>query len=276
MSKEKEQKKGLDPKSLVLLPTGKPHISFSELSTWVGCSWRHRLKNIDGIDLDTRGPALFFGTAVHAACEHYTKTLEVDTTIATDMIKKDWKENDFKDLDMYLEQAQAIMADLPAFLETTFPGWKRISAEHRLYEDIRVKDYKHAFKGFIDAIIKAPGPRKKQLIWLIDWKTTGWGWDRNKKSDMMTKAQLILYKHYWCQEMGIEDHRDVRCAFVLLKRAAKPGRHCELITVSVGDKSIERALKLVSNMLSGLTKGLAIKNRFSCKWCEYRDTPHCT
>lgn len=270
MSKEEKQLK----EGLVLLPTGKPHVSFSELRDWVECSWRHKLKHIDGIDLDDRGPALDFGTAVHAACERYVMTRELNAAIAVDGIKKAWKKYGYDNEKEYIAQAEAIIAEVPTFLDSTFPGWKVITAEHKLYE--RVDGHEQAFKGFIDAVIEAPGKRSKQLIWLLDWKTTSWGWSREKKSDELTRAQLILYKYFWCQEFNIEDPRDVRCAFVLLKRTANDGQRCGLVTVSVGDKTTARTMKKVNNMLRGMKKGLALKNRFSCRYCPYNNTPHCT
>jgi hypothetical protein len=91
----------------------------------------------------------------------------------------------------------------------------------------------------------------------------------------MVKAQLALYKNYWCQKNPQVQMKDVRCGFVLLKKSAKPGDHCELFSVSLGEVPIQRSLKVVSNMLSAVKKGIAIKNRDSCTWCEYKNTEHC-
>lgn len=261
------------------LPTGKPHVSFSEIREWKECSFRHKLKFVLKIDLGKPGPLMDFGTAVHASCEKFLRTRVMDPSIATDMIKKVWEKN--KDLvgfepaglPKFLKEAEDICADVPKWMEETFPEWEFVDAEHYLYEPI--EGHPHAFKGFIDGVIRCKNAKGKWLFWLIDWKTTSWGWNTYKKSDDMVRAQLVLYKNYWAVKTG-NDPKDVRCGFVLLKRAAKPGAHCELITTSVGDVTTGRSLKIINNMVTSVKKGIALKNRASCTYCDYKDTPHCT
>lgn len=267
---------------LELLPTGKYHVSFSELSDWVECSFRHQLKFVDKITFEDRSHYLDFGIAIHAACENYLSTRKMDPNIATDIIKSAWKkhgheeaEGKIANLKECLAQAERILATVPAWMDETFPGWKCVKAEHFLYE--RIDGRPHAFKGYIDGVIEVEQTirgKKKKIIWLLDWKTTTWGWDRRKKQDPHKKRQLIYYKNFWAQEHGF-DIKDIRCGFVLLKRTAKPGANCELLPFSVGDVSIKRSLKVVNNMLASVKKGQAFKNRFNCTYCGYKDTPHC-
>lgn len=268
-----------DGSPYIILPTGKHHISFSELRTWKECSFRHYLQHVKKIELDKPGPLMDFGTAVHASCENYLKTRIMDVSIATQIIKDVWEKNkelagfEPKTLKGFLEEAEAILTEVPTFVDATFPDWEFIDAEHQLYEPIEGQP--HAFKGFIDGVIKATGPRGKPLVWLIDWKTTSWGWNRYKREDEMVKAQLVLYKNYWTKKVGI-DPKDVRCGFVLLKRTAKSAQHCELIPVSVGDVTSKKSLKIVNNMIASVKRGISIKNRNECTYCVYKDTVHCT
>lgn len=276
--KEREASSAEVPK-FELLPTGKAHISFSEVRDWKDCSYRHKLKYILKINLSRPGPLLDFGTAVHASCEDYLKTREMKPQIAVDMIRGIWEKNkDVKGFEPstlagYVKEAEAILTDVPAWMDETFPDWEFVDAEHYLYEAIDNKP--HAFKGFIDGIIKCKGPRGKTLFWLLDWKTTGWGWTADKKSDPMVCAQLVLYKNFWSQKTG-NDPKDVRCGFVLLKRSAKKDKHCELVTTSVGDVTTHRSLTVINSMLGSVKKGIAIKNRNACTFCDYYNTPHCT
>src|SRR4051812_41435714 len=76
-----------------MLPTGKPHVSFSEMRDWQDCSYRHKLKHVLKIDKFKPGPLMDFGTAVHASCENYLKTRVMKPEIATDMIRKTWETN---------------------------------------------------------------------------------------------------------------------------------------------------------------------------------------
>ena len=259
---------------LVKLPTGKVNVSFSELRTWQECSWRHKLRHVKLIDLDKPGVALDFGTSVHAAHENFIKTRVMDTSIATVMLRKLWSEHGHVDnVEEAIIQAEACLNEVPKFYEDTYPGWEPIDAEHLLYE--RVGDKPHIFKGYIDAIISAPGPRKKRLVWILDAKTTSWGWTGEKKADPNVQQQLIFYKHFWSLKTG-HDPKDIRCGFLLLKRTAKDTHHCELVKVSVGDVTTGRAMKTLNNMLASVKRGVAIKNRDSCKYCPYYGTEHCT
>jgi hypothetical protein len=109
---------------------------------------------------------------------------------------------------------------------------------------------------------------------LIDWKSSQRGWLRAKKQDKMTAAQLVLYKSFWSQKHKI-DLKSIRCAFVILKKSAKVGNHCELFPISVGEVTIKRNLKIIENMLASVKKGIALKNKNSCIYCDYKNTEHC-
>ena len=268
--------------SFEVLPTGKQHVSFSEVKLWKECSYHHNLVHIKKLSLFKPSPALDFGTAVHASCEHYLLTREMKPEIAFDSMEKAWATNSTPENPNFTQaslaksklEATTILSELPKFLDETFPEWETISAEHQLYEPIN--SHPHAFKGFIDGVIKAKGKRGETIYWVIDWKTAARGWYRDKRSDPMVAAQLALYKNYWCQKNPEIPFKNVRAAFVILKKAAKPGEHCELFSISLGEVPINRSLKVVSNMLTAVKKGIALKNRDSCMWCEFKNTEHCT
>ena len=263
-----------------VLPTGKPHVSFSEVKQWKECSYKHYLFHVKKIDLSKPSPVLDFGTSVHAACEKYLLSKELDTQIVIDALEKAWKRHEGdasfteKTLEKAKEEALAILSEVPQFLEKEFPEWEVVDAEHQLYES--VSGQPHAFKGFIDGVIKVKGKRGEDVYWILDWKTTARGWFREKRSDEMVKAQLALYKNFWCQKNPNVPFKNVKCGFILLKKAAKPGEHCELFTVSLGETPVKRSLKVINNMLTSVKKGISIKNRDACTYCEYKDTEHCT
>lgn len=290
MSRENEEIPQI--KSLTFLPTNKPHISFSELSDWVSCTWRHQKKHIEKIALDSRSHYLDFGIAIHAACEDYLLTRVMKEKIALDIINDTWKkfsyeekEGEIANLELCLKQASEILKEVPAWLDEMFPNWELLSAEHLLYE--KIEGEPHAFKGYIDAVICSEHvirKKKKKIIWLLDWKTTSWGWDRKKKQDPHKKRQLIYYKNFWSKKMNVSP-KDIKCGFVLLKRTVSqkaiienPDKklRCELLTVSVGEVSTKRALDVIDNMLYFVNKRKALKNKYSCDYCEYRETEHCT
>ncbi len=303
------------------LPTGKNHVSASEMRTWAECSWRHQLGHVKGIDLSEPSPVPTFGTACHEGCESFLQTRCMDVQVTHRAIDRLWDMCGFKDevgLARFLERRQTtleaaieeygfgaksraeahrdadlVLTEVPAFMEETFPGWKHVAAELALYEPIGGTGV--SLKGFVDCVIEAHDKRGRPLTWIIDWKTSAWGWKTEKKQDPLVQAQLVLYKRYWMQKMAAEglalldEHgpddprvqshrsanmrlRDVRCGFVLLKRSAKPGEHCELVPVSVGDAPIQRVEKRTLDMISSLRRGVAVKNRSACTYCDFNGT----
>ena len=271
-------------------PTNKPHVSFSEIKCWKECAYRHKLTHIDKIDVFEPSPYLDFGTAVHEGCETILENRTVDRDKLLTDIKSAWKEHGFEDpewyskmpgwykhepVDTWCSWAENMWNEVPQFLDDTFPGWEYVAAEEMLYEPIENKDLK--FKGYIDGIIKVPKKKGSGYnYWIIDWKTAqAYGWRRSKKQDILMTAQLILYKHFWSKKHSIE-LKDIRCGFILLKRGGKPGRVCELVTVSVGPKSLEKGIKMMNSMVSSVRKGLFFKNRNSCTYCQFKDTEYCT
>ena len=275
---------------IIDFPTKKKHVSFSEVKCWKECSYRHKLVHIDKIDTFKPSPYLDFGTAVHEGCEVLLEGKEVDREKILSDIVKAWDEHGFGEPEWYeqmpgwykhapveewCEWAENMWNDVPAFLDSKFPEWQFVAAEEALYEDIDGSDIK--FKGFIDAIIKVPKKRGEGFnYWIIDWKTAqSYGWRREKKQDILMTAQLILYKYFWSRKHNIP-LKDIRCGFVLLKRGAKPGKVCELVTVSVGPKAIDRAVSILSGMIRTVRSRMAIKNRMSCKYCDFYQTEHCT
>ena len=265
-----------------MFPTQKPHVSYSEIKTWKECPWRHKLAQIDKVDLSTPSPNLDFGTIVHAELENFLTTRTMNPDNVESEIRRTWAEKKFDELpdakknglvDSWVKWARQILDEVPAFLDENFPNWVAIEAEHALYEDIPGQEIK--FKGFIDGLIECDGKRGR-VVWVIDWKTSSArGWDSRKRQDFNVLAQIALYKSFWRAKKSMPS-KDVKCGYVLLKKGVKPGRSCELFTVSVGPTVEEKARKMVANMIASVKRGLFMKNRESCKYCDYHQTKYCT
>ena len=160
-------------------PTGKAHVSYSEVRCWKECSYRHKLQHIDKIDLNKPSPYLDFGINVHEGCESLLNTGVVPKEKLLQNIRNAWEKNGFDDpvwvkkqpgwykyfpVEEWCSWASNMWDDIPHFLDDTFPGWEPVVAEEKLYEPIIDKGLK--FKGFIDVIIKVP--RKKWYIQILD------------------------------------------------------------------------------------------------------------
>ena len=281
-----------DSNNLPLLRNGKPHVSYSEVSTWQACPWRHTLAYIDGLSEFEPSPYLDYGTILHDAIEGFLNTRKIDLELVYKKIRASWKKRGYDseefiaaqtlrsesqgwkykhvNLEGWLASAKNALDQLPDFLDEKFPGWKPYAAEHNLYESVHGSE-EGKFKGFIDCIIELPNG--KHVV--IDWKTAGpRGWNKDQRRDFLKQAQIVLYKHYWMQVTG-KPSRDIKTCFVLLKRDSKPGKSVDIVEVSSGPKMIAKANKMVSGMLKGMRTGFVPKNKLSCKFCEFANTEHC-
>jgi len=264
-----------------MLPTGKAHISFSEIKNWSECSFRHYLTYVKKIDMFVPNIHVAFGSATHNIIENFLKNKTMDTEIGRKYLEKYLEDNKdhekFKpyNVEKEMEKVTSIVNDVPKFLDENFPNWSYVDAEEFLMEGLEklVESHKDvSFKGFIDAVISVPGKNDKKIYWLLDWKTSSRPWDRYKIED--AKLQLVLYKKFWAEKHGI-DMKDIRCGFVTLIKSAKSGSHCRLIPVSVGEVSAGKSLTVIDNFLTSLKDGIKIKNRTACRFCDFKDTEHC-
>lgn len=272
----------------------KEHVSYSEIKQWKECGWRHKLLYIDKLSTFEESPHLHYGTIIHDACEHFLKTRELKIDKAKKKITDAWSEHGFDAEDFivlqtnraelqgwkykhnklkdWLQWAETSLLSLPDFMNENFPDWELVSAEEPLYEAIENKSTK--FKGYIDCIIKVPY-KNDYKYWVLDWKTaSGRGWSLDKQRDFSVQAQVVLYKDYWGRKNSIK-LSNIQCGFVLLKKVKTVGKSCQLIKVSSGPKTLEKSGKLVSSMISTVSKGMYLKNRESCMFCEFKGTDHC-
>jgi hypothetical protein len=255
-------------------PTGKGHVSFSEVRTWAECPWRHKLIYIDKLLPEIKSEHLDFGTAVHSSCEKYLKTRELDIELCTNAIREAWEKNGFKDVEKWVKWATVVLNDVPEFLESNFPGWEIYAAEFPLMESIENNDIK--FKGFIDGIIKIKDKKNNEKILVLDWKTgPAYGWRADKKRDFLTQAQLVLYKSYIMKLLEL-DSSNVKTSFIVLKKGAKQGNSIELVDFSAGPTIQQKANKLVSSMISSVRRGFFPKNKYNCEFCDFAKSGQCT
>ena len=264
-------------------------VSYTELSNWVECAWRHKLKYLNGIELEEDGPSIHteYGQVMHDALEYF---LEHRTFEPYDQIRAKLKamldplsESALKkqDPDAFIASIEPVLQQIPAFMDATFgPNWKFHAAELPLFEPIDGEADK-MFKGFVDAMFTVPKPpssttikRNPDELWIVDWKCSGSFWSASKVEEK--KLQLVLYKHYISKKLNI-DPRDIRTGFVILKRSVNPSKNgnIRLEEVNITAKTLESALAQLSRFFISVKKGFFPKNRDSCKFCVYKGTQHC-
>ena len=251
-----------------------PHISFSALKDWNTCAWYHKLTRIDKVKGFTGNAFTAFGNAIHDVCEkkllkeqieeedyflerfeHFLGTLDEapDQKLVSDM----------------RVQGKAILPEIEDALEDYIGEYEVLGSEIPLDEPIEGED-KFIFKGYIDGVIATPDGK----VHIFDWKTCSWGWDAKRRSAPMTTYQLTLYKYFFARKMDI-DPKNIETHFALLKRTSKKDK-VEFFRVTSGPRKTENATKLLKKALYNIKNKRYIKNRLSCKFCEFNKTEHCS
>jgi hypothetical protein len=255
------------------------HVSYSEIKIWNECPFKHKLQYIDKIAGFKGNEYTAFGTALHSVCEFGVAGV-LDRIDFEDHFQTIF-ENELDALPRSVElreslvaemrnQAEPIHSQVLDALEAFMPEYRVHATEEQLFEPIKEFTADNCdFKGFIDLVLQSPDGKYH----IIDWKTCSWGWDQKRKSDRMTTYQLTLYKKFWCQKNNI-DPSMVETYFGLLKRTAKKN-NVEIFRVTSGPRKMENATKFLFKAVTAIHRGIKIKNRMSCRNCDFNKTEHC-
>jgi len=258
-----------------------PHVSYSEVKNWHQCPFYHKLTYVDRVKLFEGNEFTAFGKAVHSTCEEiFVPTEEGDLDLELHFKKaflkelKQLPETHKKKADLILqmkEQGTVIVKNvLSAVYDYFGEDVEIVEVEESLMEPIKdFVDAEYNFKGFVDAVFKTSDGKYH----IVDWKTCGWGWDRDKKNDKITTYQLTFYKYFYALKHKI-DPRKIETHFALLKRTAKKN-HVELFRVTSGNKKTQNAVKLLTKALYNINNKNYFKNRLACGKCEFNNTKHC-
>lgn len=273
----------------------RPYVSYSEISNFANeCQWRWKLDYVDKHRTENFSVHFDFGHAVHEALEkHITRkdpiTAEEAVVLFQERFKQLLGENSSKygdakyDADEMLRAGANILLRLhecdelkdAEVVHNEYPIWGDIDRE----DDIKIK-----FKGFIDLVVKTKDKRGNTILYVLDFKTCSWGWDRATREDRWKHYQIFLYKYFLCKKFNI-DPKLVRTAFVLMKkRPPKNTPPVEFFAVSAGPVSVQRALDTLNSTITEMAEKQAdnsyTKNRSKCidrygNRCPFFETPHC-
>ena len=82
-----------------------------------------------------------------------------------------------------------------------------------------------------------------------------------------------MYKHYFSQKHNVNPE-NIETYFALLKRTAKKD-NVEIFRVTSGAKKTNNCLSMLEKSVINIEKGMAVKNRLSCKYCKFYKTENC-
>lgn len=212
-------------------------VSFSQYSMWHSCPHQYKLAYIDKLGESSSNIHSIFGTAMHETLQNYLeKCLRISKSQADKMIdlkeylKERMRDNYLKESDGEIGATHICSKEeMVEFLEdgNVLLDWfqkpknfnKFFSLKHdelvSIEQPINTKIADNVnFMGFIDMIVRDTFTGKYRII---DFKTSTRGWSKYQKKDPVKNSQILLYKKFYAELIGIsEDMIDVE--FIILKR----------------------------------------------------------
>jgi hypothetical protein len=274
-------------------------VSFSQYSMWSSCPQQYKLAYIDGLSESTSNIHSVFGTAMHETLQHYLdKVLKISKTQADKMINlKEFLKERMRET--YIKESNngetqiCSKEEMVEFLEdgNVLLDWfqksknfnRFFSLKHdelvAIEQPINTKIGENVnFMGFIDLVIRDTFNGRYKII---DFKTSTRGWSKYQKADPVKNAQILLYKKFYAELIGIsEDMIDVE--FIILKRKVEvvediPTYRMSKHVPANGKPSINKAWKGFKEFVdsvfdeSGNYKNVEYPKKPSklCDWCEF-------
>ncbi len=280
-------------------------VSFSQYSMWSSCPQQYKLSYIDGLSQSTSNIHSVFGSAMHETLQEYlSKCLRISKSQADKgMDTKAFLKEKMRE--MYLKESNegkdpiCTKEELVEFLEDGnlildyFQKSKNFNNFFSLKYDelvaieqpINTKIREHInFLGFIDLVVRSTFDGKYRII---DFKTSTSGWSKYQKKDPTKNAQILLYKKFYSEMLGVSmDMIDVE--FIILKRKVSDKADYVIPRISRhvpanGKPSINKAWNEFNTFVDNVFNPdgtyrtdvqFPKKPSKLCGWCEFYGT-HC-
>jgi ATP-dependent exoDNAse (exonuclease V) beta subunit len=280
-------------------------VSFSQYSMWSSCPQQYKLSYIDGLSQSTSNIHSVFGSAMHETLQEYlSRCLRISKSQADKgMDTKAFLKEKMRE--MYLKESNegkdpiCTKEELVEFLEDGnlildyFQKSKNFNNFFSLKYDelvaieqpINTKIREHInFLGFIDLVVRSTFDGKYRII---DFKTSTSGWSKYQKKDPTKNAQILLYKKFYSEMLGVSmDMIDVE--FIILKRKVSENTDYHIPRISRhvpanGKPSINKAWNEFNTFVDNVFNPdgtyrtdvqFPKKPSKLCGWCEFYGT-HC-
>ncbi len=280
-------------------------VSFSQYSMWSSCPQQYKLSYIDGLSQSTSNIHSVFGSAMHETLQEYlSRCLRISKSQADKgMDTKAFLKEKMRE--MYLKESNeganpiCTKEELVEFLEDGnlildyFQKSKNFNNFFSLKYDelvaieqpINTKIREHInFLGFIDLVVRSKFDGKYRII---DFKTSTSGWSKYQKKDPTKNAQILLYKKFYSEMLGVSmDMIDVE--FIILKRKVSENTDYHIPRISRhvpanGKPSINKAWNEFNSFVDNVFNPdgtyrtdveFPKKPSKLCGWCEFYGT-HC-
>ena len=280
-------------------------VSFSQYSMWSSCPQQYKLSYIDGLSQSTSNIHSVFGSAMHETLQEYlSRCLRISKSQADKgmdtkaFLKEKMREiflkesNEGKDPICTKEELVEFLEDGNLILDyfqksKNFNNFFSLKYDElvAIEQPINTKIREHInFLGFIDLVVRSTFDGKYRII---DFKTSTSGWSKYQKKDPTKNAQILLYKKFYSEMLGVSmDMIDVE--FIILKRKVSDKTDYVIPRISRhvpanGKPSINKAWNEFNTFVDNVfnpdgTYRIDVqfpkKPSKLCGWCEFYGT-HC-
>jgi hypothetical protein len=281
-------------------------VSFSQYSMWSGCPLQYKLSYIDGLSESTSNIHSVFGSAMHETLQEYlSRCLRISKSQADknmdtkEFLKEKMREffikesNDGADPICSKEELVEFLEDGYLILDY-FQKSKNFNNFFSLKDDelvaieqpINTKISENVnFLGFIDFIVRS---KKTGRYRITDFKTSTKGWTKYQKSDPIKNTQILLYKKFYAELIGVSPEI-IDVEFIILKRKVAEVEDFTIPRISrhvpaSGKPSINKAWKGFTEFVDSVfdSEGkyrtdVEYPKRPSklCPWCEFKQRGIC-
>lgn len=281
-------------------------VSFSQYSMWSTCPHQYKLSYIDGLRDSSSNIHSVFGSAMHETLQEY---LSRCLTISKSQADKNMNTKEFlkeKMREFFIKESNdglnpiCSKEELVEFLEDGylildyFQKSKNFNNFFSLKDDelvaieqvINTKIGENvSFLGFIDFIVRNKATGRYRIT---DFKTSTRGWGKHQKTDPVKNAQILLYKKFYAELLGISvDLIDVE--FIILKRKVSETADFYIPRISrhvpaSGKPSMNKAWKGFTEFVDSVFDKDGVyrtdveypKNPSKlCGWCEFKERGLC-
>jgi hypothetical protein len=281
-------------------------VSYSQLSMYLDCPKKWSLQYKEGHKQFTSTIHTVFGTALHETVQNYLTVMYEQSGAEADRIntsefleeklreeyKKQYKSNNNKhfsapeELREFYEDGIEIIRDFAKNKNKHFSkrGWHLVGIEIPLTLHPHPKYPNVLYQAYLDAVLYHEPTNK---IYIIDFKTSTWGWGDKDKKNEIKQFQLLLYKKYFSKIYNFpEENIDVE--FFILKRKLRESEDFVIKRIQKFQPASGKIkLKKADDAIMGFIEQAFDWNGFkevehqpkindNCKWCPFYKTHLCS
>jgi hypothetical protein len=281
-------------------------ISYSQLSMFNDCPKKWSLQYKEGFKQFTSSIHTVFGTAFHETLQHYLTVYyeksgaEADKINTSEMLeermreiyKEQYKSNNNQhfvspdELREFYEDGVEIIRDFSKNKGKHFSkrGWYLIGVEIPIVLNPHPKYPNIVYQGYLDAVLYHEPTNK---IYIIDFKTSTWGWGDKEKKNEIKQFQLLLYKKYFSDHFKFPID-NIEIEFFIVKRKLRESedfviKRIQKFKPAAGKIKIKKAEDAMLNFIEEVFdqdgfKQIEHKPKINdnCKWCVFHKTHLCS